>query len=177
MKKTITLLAALAITTGVYAQENKNKNVKETTTTTKSAVVDDDGIKVSEKVVKKEVTQKLGLTDFEGTHNFQTVMLPKEIDTEVTYNYEDEVFAFEKTPNGYKMVSIDTDESRKDYADIVKSSQQGFFYVRPANATNSVGYYDENGNFIIETYHNDQDLVTVTRYSLSDGTKLKNNKK
>ncbi|MAN59150.1 MAG: hypothetical protein CMC08_04860 [Flavobacteriaceae bacterium] len=176
MKTTITLLLATALTVGTYAQDNKNKNVKKTTTVTKTAVMDDDGIEVSEKEAELKVTRKLGLTDFKGTHNFEVDLMPRNIETDVSYSYEDEIFAFEKTATGYKMVTVDPDESRSDFADIVKSSQEGFYYVRPKNATNSIGYYDSNGNFIVETYNNDNDTVTMSKFSLKKGKKVSTKK-
>lgn len=161
--KRIILIMALAAFSSAFAQENKNKKTE--TTTTKTYVKDSKGVEVDTKEVTKSENQVIALNDKSSDNtNFSTVMLPSEIDSNVNYTNNDREFSFQAQDKGYKMMAI-KDNTSNEFATIRPSSQKGY-YIYSENGENSFGYFNQNGNFVVERYDEDKDAIVTTVYKL-----------
>ena len=92
------------------------------------------------------------------------MMLPSEVKTDVNYQNDDREFSFEAQAEGYKMMAI-KDKATNEYATIRPSSQKGY-YIYTQNGDNSFGYFNQNGNFVVERYDAKTDAIVTTIYKL-----------
>ena len=162
MKKTLLIFALAAFTTA-FAQENKNEKTE--TTTTKTYVKDSKGVDVDTKAVTKTEDEVIALNNASTDKtNFSTMMLPSEVKTDVNYQNDDREFSFEAQAEGYKMMAI-KDKATNEYATIRPSSQKGY-YIYTQNGDNSFGYFNQNGNFVVERYDAKTDAIVTTIYKL-----------
>lgn len=173
--KNLLLTAALLGTFGVFAQ---NVNVTEEITTIKVANANNNGIEISTTEQTKTTTQDIALKNSDANQtNFTEVLGTKEINTEFEYDLAGTVYVFERDGNGFKMVTVDKDESRNDYAKIKATNQLGYFYILTEGKPNAFGYYDEDANFVVESYNPKTDKIEVITYSLRSGTEIKSDTK
>lgn len=165
MKKVLIIFALAAFTTG-FAQENKN--TKKETVVTKESVKTDKGVDVSTKAETKTEKQTLSLqkTDANKT-NQDVVMSPAEIDTDVSYGYDGNRFKFinQKDENGYRMMTVKDNATQEEYA-IIKPTTQNGYYILSKDGTSSFGYFNEEGNFVVERYDAKTDAVKSDVYKL-----------
>ncbi|OAB78117.1 hypothetical protein [Cochleicola gelatinilyticus] len=173
--KNLLLTAALLGSFGVFAQ---NVNVTEEVTTIKVANANNNGIEISTTEQTKTVTQDIALKNADSNQtNFSKSLQPKEINTEFEYDLAGTVYVFERDGNGFKMITVDKDESRKEYAKIKATNQLGYFYILTEGQPNAFGYYDEDANFVVESYNPTTDKIEVITYSLRSGNEIKNKTK
>jgi hypothetical protein len=168
MKKIMIVLAVSAFTAG-FAQENKMK--KSETTITKTTVVDNKGVDVSTKSVTDTEKEAIAIEEQVDATNFNTTVIPVMSNSEVSYSHDGSNYAFEAVDNGYKLMSLADDKTR-DYAIIRPSSREGY-YIYYQNGYSSMGYFDQDGNFIIESYDAENDTVISTVYKLQASTVVK----
>lgn len=171
--KYLTLIAALTFSFALSAQ---NTNVqKETKTTT---VTVDNG-KEKKKLVK---TESLNATQDVELENAETKELNKNVkDTPVnvtrsttiaadrdfnrelgqisnySLNGKNYVFVTDKT--GYRISSPE----QKDFGKLRRTSDNR--YIVKTSQKTSVGYFDANGNFVVESYDDATDSVTIETYT------------
>lgn len=158
------LLAAI----GMTAQTNPNVT-KESTTTT---VTVNDGSGKPKKVTKTQTStsqQGIQLKDAdskklnkEATYSNQQVSNSTTIEgdgvpTYYELNGERYIFVTDKT--GYKIAS----PKDRNFATVRKTSD-GHYIFRTKTGT-SVGYFDGSGNFVVETYDDKNDGITVETYT------------
>src|SRR5690554_2470517 len=157
MKKIALIFALAAFTTG-FAQ--KNLNTQKETVITKTEVKDNKGTTESTKAVsiKKNQKVKLSAADVKKT-NQNIVMTPVEVNTEVTYGYDGNRFQFlnQKDKEGYRLMTIKDNKTREEYAVIKPTSQNG---------QSSFGYFNEEGNFVVESYNPKTDAVEYQIYKM-----------
>lgn len=173
MKNLIITSLLLAFSITLSAQ---NKNVqKETKTTT---VTVNDGTK-AKKVVKTERTeaqQDIKLKDAKSRKlnkdiqptpvhvNSSTTIsgdgIPlQEIDRSSYYEMNGRRFQFVSDKTGYRIILPDNE----NYGVLRRTSNNNYIY-RTKDRT-SVGYFDKNGNFVVETYDDNTDGVTIETYT------------
>lgn len=175
--KTIFLgLAVLVFTVSIQAQ---NKNVTETSKTTVTTVKDSDGEK---KQVKQQNTQEVQAIQFQDTKgdplNKETVATPVEVtsSTQITnpdgttrtvstdrsayYEGNGQKYRLALDASGYTM---NTDKSTSKPALLRRTSTNSYIY-RTKDKT-AIGYFDTNGNLVLETYDDKSDKVSVETYS------------
>ncbi|RMA64492.1 hypothetical protein [Ulvibacter antarcticus] len=163
MKK-ILMIIALAGVTSVFAQENKNE--KKETVVTKTKVTDNMGTDVATKSVTKTEKQVIALqSGDENKTNQEIVMLPANVNTEVDYSNEGINYTFEQDDRGYRMITGNGTDDINDYAILRPSTQKGY-YIISQDGNNSFGYFDNDGNFVLESYNAVDDTVTSTVYQL-----------
>ncbi|QAA81161.1 hypothetical protein EI546_05195 [Aequorivita sp. H23M31] len=177
MKKLV-LIFALAAFTVSFAQENVDK--KKETVVTKTAVKDNKGVEVSSKAVSKSEQQQLKLNANNPNQvNQEVVMNPVKVDTDVTYGYEGNRFKFmsQKDEEGYRLMTVKDNATNNEYA-IIKPTSQNGYYIYSQNGKSSFGYFNEEGNFVVESYDPKTDAIVSQVYKLEmDGQKqLKGNK-
>jgi len=169
MKKIMLLIALAAFTTGV-AQENKKK----TTEKVKTTVTDSEGEETAIKEITKTEKQELALTDFDGKNNFNTVMMPVEVDRDVDYAYNGITYRFVPQETGYYIV--DSNNKNERVARLYPTSQQGY-YIYTQDNQSSFGYFNEDGDFVVESYDPDGDGVSNYVYKIKmNDTKIKGKK-
>jgi hypothetical protein len=166
MKKLFFIIALAGITTA-FAQETKNENEKTTTTVTKTTVKDNDGVDVSTKAITKKESQELALNNFDGKHNFNTVMTPTEINTDVDYSNDGINYRFAPyATNGYQLMTMTSDDTKPTEFAIIRPSSQKGYYILSQNGNSSFGYFNQNGNFVVESYDAKNDVIVNTVYKL-----------
>ncbi|MFD2907482.1 hypothetical protein ACFSX9_01915 [Flavobacterium ardleyense] len=177
MKSIFMSLALLFATSTIIAQ---NKNVKDETKTTVTTVKTSDGEK---KFVKKENTrevQNIELKDQE-TKNINMDMKDSEVMVEKTttvtnpdgstrtvhidrssyYTLDGKKYQVSLDSKGYRIVSDD----KKNEAFLRKTTTNSFIY-RSKNKT-AIGYFDTDGNLILETYDPKSDTITYEKYTVN----------
>lgn len=165
--KRLVILCALAATTIGFAQ-----NKKEVKTKTSTTVRDSGGEETITKSTTKTETQEIRLTDFEGKHNFSTVMSPTKVNTDVDYNIEGTTYRFMPQENGYYTINNMT--TKQPYARLYPTSQVGY-YIYTQDNNSSFGYFNEDGDFVVESYDPDGDGVAnyIYKINMSDEMKKK----
>jgi|SRR5690606_38256332 len=166
MKKVL-MIFALAAVTSAFAQENKNKKTE--TVVTKTAVKDSKGIDVSTKEVTQSQKQVIALEDSDANKTNQAVIMkPVEIDTDVNYSQGGTDYTFQSAPIGYKLMTTNAG-AIKDFAIIRPSSQKGYYIIDQEGA-GSFGYFNSDGDFVVERYDTTTDAVITTVYELKQKT-------
>lgn len=179
MKNLIYAVSFLMVT-GVYAQDKKPIDKMEETTTTKTTI-NKNGEKVSENTVKvtTKKEQEIKTEQREGnTTNGDKVDTPIKVtktieinsdsdpffsanDKTVYYNYNDDKFTFTSGSNGFLMSSSEN----PSYGEARKSASN-HFYLMTIKGQPGVGYFDSNGNFIVEYYDKDNDAMIMESYEM-----------
>lgn len=165
MKKVLLIFALAAFTTG-FAQENTN--MKKETVVTKTAVKDNQGVKESTKSVSIKEKQQLELASEDSKKvNQNVVMSPVKVDTKVTYGYEGNRFKFlsQKDEEGYRLMNVKDNKTQEEYA-IIKPTSQNGYYIYSKNGESSFGYFNDEGNFVVESYDPKSDAVVNQVYKL-----------
>lgn len=162
------------LTLNIQAQ---NKNVKDETKTTITTVTDSKGDK---KYVKKENTREVQEIELKSekpnTLNIETKDSPiqvvtttkitnpdgttrtVDIDRSSYYSLNDKKYKIALDANGYRMLSDD----EKTSALLRKTSTNSFIYR--SGDKSAIGYFDTNGNLILETYNPKTDTVSYETY-------------
>ncbi|MEL1244232.1 hypothetical protein AAEO56_08175 [Flavobacterium sp. DGU11] len=167
--KNIAMIITLVMGLTLNAQVNTNVT-KESKTTT---VTVNNGTGTPKKVVKTENTnavQNIELQDADSKKlNKDMKMTPVEVNSSTTvsgdgiptyYETNGKRYIFVPDSNGYK-VSSSTDVN--DFGVMRKTSNGQYIYH--SKDRTSVGYVDANGNFVVESYDDKSDGVTVETYT------------
>jgi hypothetical protein len=174
MKTIFITTIALLVSINVGAQ---NKNIKDETKTTTTTITDSNGEKT---YVKKENTievQEIELKEEKpNTLNIETKDSPVivttttkitnpdgstrtvDVDRSSYYMYDNKKYNVELDANGYRIIGDDTKKS----ALLRKTSTNSFIYYNGKET--SIGYFDTNGNLVLETYNSKTDTVTYKTY-------------
>ena len=159
---------------------SQNKNVKDETKTTTTTVVDSKGEKT---YVKKENTrevQNIELKEQQPNNinmdlkdspvmvkSTTTITNPDgstrtvDIDRSSHYIFNGKKYNVSLDSKGYRILS----EDKKEQAFLRKTSTNSFLY-RNKNKT-AIGYFDMDGNLILETYDPRTDTVSYEKYNVS----------
>lgn len=165
MKKVLIVFALAAFTTG-FAQENRNE--KQETVVTKTAVKSEIGTDVSTKAVTKTEKQVIALSDSDANQTNQAmVMEPTKVNTDVNYGYDGNRFKFinQKDENGYRLMTVKDNATHEEYAIIKPTSQEGY-YILSKDGSSSFGYFNAEGNFVVERYDAEKDAIISDIYML-----------
>ncbi len=163
MKKGL-FIAAIALTTITFAQENKNQ-VKETVTT-KTNVTDNIGTKVYEKDVTKTQIEKVELNSTQANQTNQAATIKiMDVQVDETYSSNGSNFMFVEDRNGYQLKNMSNSAKSAQNGFIRPSSRKGNYILYMDNKS-SMGYFDNNGSFIVENYDPKTDQVVATKYLL-----------
>jgi len=171
MKKLL-IICALGVFTLSSAQVDKNTNTEKRTVVTKKAVTDDKGTDVATKTVTQTQKQVLKLDDTDaGQTNQSVVMKPVKVDTDVSYDYNGNRFQFinQKDENGYRMMNIRDNATNEEYA-IIKPTSQNGYYIMSKSGDTSFGYFNAEGNFVVERYDRNTKTVKTDVYKLQNNS-------
>lgn len=162
------MIIALAVATTGFAQVNKNK--KSETVTTKTTVRDNKGDDTSVKSITEREKQVISLQeDGKDKTNQSMVMSPVEIDTEVNYGYDGNRFQFvnQKDKDGYRLMTVRDNAKQEEYAIIKPTSQDGY-YILSKDGNTSFGYFNQEGNFVVERYDAKLDQIVSQIYKINN---------
>ncbi len=169
-------LVILAILFSINSQA-QNKNVKSEVKTTVTTVKDSDGEK---KTIKTQEVQEVQNIEFKDTNtnllNKETKETPVEVikTTKITENGITKVIDVDRSAyynlNGVKY-QVAADKTgytvffpKGTKAAVLRKTSNNNYIYRTKNNT-SYGYFDTNGNLILETYDDKTDKVTYTKYN------------
>lgn len=155
----------------------QNKNIKDETKTTTTTVTDSNGEKT---YVKKENTREVQEIELKeekpNTLNIETKDSPVivttttkitnpdgstrtvDVDRSSYYMYDNKKYNVKLDANGYRIIGDDTKKS----ALLRKTSTNSFIYYNGKET--SIGYFDTDGNLVLETYNSKTDTVTYKTY-------------
>lgn len=172
--KYLTLIAALAFS---YSMSAQNTNVQKETKTTTVTVNNGKEKKKLVKTEELEATQDVELEDAESNklnknvkqtpvrvQSSTTVAVDPDFNREIgqisnyTMNGQDYVFVTDKM--GYRISS----SANKEYGVLRKTSDNR--YIFKTKDKTSIGYFDANGNLVVESYDNDRDGVIKETYTI-----------
>ncbi|HNP33350.1 MAG TPA: hypothetical protein PKN96_08660 [Flavobacterium sp.] len=171
--KTIIGIFTLLLSFGLQAQ-NQNKKIEtvETTTTVKDnkgehKVVKKQEIKEVQDIELKEVPKGTLNTDIQPTPTQATVTTTVNVDGQervvdvdhsAYYSYNGERYHVLSDKAGY------TVSSPNNVSVLRRTSNNNYIYKNKDKF--SVGYFDANGNLVLETYDEKTDKVTIETYTL-----------
>lgn len=176
MKK-ICIVIALAANTIAFAQDTENKNKAQQTTITKTTVTDNKGTDVSTTAITTEAIREIAVTNKSGsTLNQAMVMKPVKIDTKIMYNINGSKYKFEEMNNneGYRFMKNENN-TMNEFASLRPSSQQGYYIISTKDKKDSFGYFNQNGDFVVERYDPSSNAVMATIYKLNTTNSQNNN--
>ena len=173
MKIIILGMAAFLFSVNIQAQ---NKNVKSEVKTTVTTVKSSDGQKKSIKTQEVKEVQKIELKDAESNAlNKETKQTPVEVtaitsitangvtnivdvDRSAYYELNGEKYEVKLAESGYTIFLPNADKT----AVLRKTSNNNYIYSSK-NKT-SYGYFDVNGNLVLESYDDKTDQITVETF-------------
>ena len=173
MKTIILGIAAFLFTVNIQAQ---NKNVKSEVKTTVTTVKNSDGQKKSVKTQEVKEIQKIELKDAESNAlNKERKETPVEVtaitsitangvtnivdvDRSAYYDLNGEKYDVKLAESGYTIYQPNAEKA----AVLRKTSNNNYIYSSK-NKT-SYGYFDANGNLVLESYDDKTDKITVETF-------------
>ena len=173
MKTIILGIAVFLFTVNIQAQ---NKNVKSEVKTTVTTVKNSDGQKKSVKTQEVKEIQKIELKDAESNAlNKERKETPVEVtaitsitangvtnivdvDRSAYYDLNGEKYEVKLAESGYTIYQPNTEKA----AVLRKTSNNNYIYSSK-NKT-SYGYFDANGNLVLESYDDKTDKITVETF-------------
>ncbi|AWH86050.1 hypothetical protein HYN59_13425 [Flavobacterium album] len=167
--KNIAVIAMLAMGLMLHAQVNKNVT-KESTTTT---VTVNNGTGTPKKVVKTQNTEAIQNIELQDANsnklNKDVKQTPVEVNSSTTvsgdgiptyYETNGQRYIFVPDRNGYK---VSSSTNVNDFGVMRKTSNGQYIYH--SKDKTAIGYIDANGNFVVESYDDKSDGVTVETYT------------
>lgn len=174
--KISTLLMATAFILNGFAQAPKN--VKSETTTITTTIKDSEGEK---KLVKTEETREVQKIEL-GQESPNTINVPQvdspvnvttttqlsvdgevksvDVDRSAYYLLDGEKYQIQTDRQGYTLNSV----NNKNKGILRKTSNNNYVYISKNKV--AVGYYDDNGNFILETYDSKTDSMKKEKFEI-----------
>lgn len=174
MKTIVLSCLTLLATIGLQAQ---NKNVTDVSKTTVTTVKDSDGEKkflktqetqevqnielqnADSKALNKDLKQTpVQVTSVTSVTNPDGSTRTVDVDRSAYYDYKGKNYQLRLDPAGYAIISP---ENKK--VGILRATTTNSYIYRGKNST-SIGYFDTNGNLVLETYDDKSDKVSVETY-------------
>jgi len=174
MKTTILGLLAIVFSATCFAQ---NTNVSQETKTTTTTIKDSEGTK---KVVKKEKTKEVQPIELKDANskklNKEMKETPVQVTktTEVTANGVTKVIDIDRSAYylGSNNVKYQVAADKTGYSVVIpntttpallrRTSNNNYIYVKDGKV--SVGYFDSDGNLILESYDEKTDKMSLEKY-------------
>lgn len=174
-----TIYSAVAVIALAFSMQAQNTNVTETSKTTVTTVKDSDGEK---KIVKEQKTQEAQDIKFKDTQGdplnkeMQVTPVQKTSVTQITnpdgstrtVNVDrsavytaptGQKYSLSLDPMGYRVTSTELKKPA-----LLRATSTNSYIYRSKDRT-SVGYFDTNGDFVLESYDEKTDKVMIEKYS------------
>lgn len=168
MKK-ILLIVSLAVATTGFAQVDtdpiKNTDKMSTTVITKTITKSSNGTDVS---IKKEVmtAEEALALEQDGSTNQAVNRKPLVVTTSTTFISDGMEFLIKPDAKGFVM-SIVKNGDEKKYGIIRKMSRPNA-YLLVTDAGNAFGYFNSEGDFVVESYDPAKDMIVVDSFAISE---------
>jgi len=170
------IAAIIFLSLGLTLNAQVNKNVTEETKTTKVTVNNGATPQTVTKTEKKSAQQNIELKDAESKKLNKDVMpTPTQVISTTTvsgtgvptqvvssssyYTMDNTRYQFVTDPAGYRISTPDN----TNYAVIRKAANNSYIYKTKDRT--SIGYFDANGNFVVESYDEKTDGITIQTYT------------
>lgn len=166
MKKFLILTAFLI---GVIGFAQERKNTESESVITRQTIKDNQGTKTLTKTESQTKNQRMRLAEEDRNKTNQTVIMdPIEVNTDISYDFDGNRFQFlsQEDKEGYRLMTVRDNVTDKEYALIKPSSQPGY-YIISKEGQSSFGYFDEEGNFVIESYDSSKDRVVTEVFKIN----------
>lgn len=178
MKKLILNTAVLLFTLGIYSQNTNVKTEEKITTTT---IKDSKG---EQKIVKKEIISEKQNIEFENAESSKTNKDMKPTPIEVTttsetiedgktksfevdhssyYDLDGTKYEIKSDKKGYILLN----RGKKTVNGVLRKTQNNSYIFRTKNKV-SVGYFDGDGNLILETYNPKTDSMILEKFVIEN---------
>ena len=170
MKLIATSILAILVSTGMVAQ---NKNVTKTSKTTVTTIKDSDGEKQLIRTQNTDQQQNIEFKDADSNAlnkdqaatpvevtSTTTVTLPDgttrivDVDRSAYYTLGDNQYKVYVDSKGYTMLN----DNKK--AGVLRNLSNNSYIYKTADRT-SVGYFDQDGNLVLQTYNDKTDEITT----------------
>lgn len=164
--KRILILTALLFGTISFAQ---TKNTETETVTTKRTIKDNRGSRTETKNESQTKDYNMRLADEDANKvNQMAIMEPKEVSKNVSYDFGGQQFQFldQQDREGYRLMTVKDNSTDKEYAIIKPTSQEGY-YIISKDGQSSFGYFNDEGNFIVERYDAKKDKIVSDVYKIN----------
>lgn len=160
MKKAILIVALLAGVV-VFAQDDN----LESTTTTKTTVRSSKGEKTS---LNREKTKRKARLEVENNNETnQRVRRSQEVSKTTRFSVDNNAYKITPDKNGYIMTMAGKNGTNKPFGKIRKMPDKEF-YILTKKDGDSFGYFDRNGNFVVESYDPSSDSVVSKKYMVGN---------
>lgn len=178
MKNLMILLVALVGTT-VFGQKSPVDKKEETKTKIVKVKSEKDTIETRMQVKTTEEQEVRTVKDPNHPINQDQVKTPKKIirtttfdleddpfydktHTEKYYTYDDKTYKFE--PNSYGFAMKDEKSDSQDALGKARLTSVSRFYLIETDGHNGIGYFNENGTFVVEYYDPIKNIMVVKEY-------------
>lgn len=185
MKKTIFIVAFILTTGSLIAQETEPID-KQEETTTKVTKVRKNGKVVKENKVQvttrkeQKVRSKVDSSHYENSNRLKTpVKISQQVNIDSDndpffedsksiqyYSYKGKTYAFEPNEKGFTMNTQNSSEN-SNWGQARKSQSRNFYLVNMGN-NSGVGYFGENGKFIVEYYDKTLNSLVIETFMSSE---------
>ncbi|TQD40169.1 hypothetical protein [Haloflavibacter putidus] len=158
MKRLLIILALGAVTTG-FAQ---NEDRLEKTTTVKTTTKSSKGVNVDVKQRKHKQAETLELENSDETN--QSVTRKKSFSATKAMMVDGDQFTVRKDNKGYVMMKM-KDGRMQEYGKIRKIDDNNAYFLI-IDDKHSIGFFDDEGNFILKSYDPEADIVVSKKYRI-----------
>jgi ribosomal protein S4E len=177
--KNLLYVGIFLVSGALFAQE-KPRSMSETTEV--KTVKVNNGKEVVENKVKVTTREEkeIRLDEDDAGHvnqdmvlnNDKTIIKTIEIDNDsdpfydskielVTYVNDGEEYSFVRNTNGF---TVSMNDSNKKYGNAVRSTLDGRYYIFNNVEFSGIGYFDDEGSFVVEYYNNDENSLITKKY-------------
>ncbi|NND52306.1 MAG: hypothetical protein HKN54_07860 [Flavobacteriaceae bacterium] len=177
--KNIFITTAFLIFTAGFAQNNPVDKMEETEVKTKMVEKDGEMIETKVKVITKkeqEIMINPAQKDMRDPDQYipptkvtKTIMVDNDNDpfydnkTKLRYySFNDVKYAFKADETGFKLVTQDGD-NEIIFGNAVRSSLNNY-YIVSLDDFSGIGYFDDNGNLVVEYYNRDLNVLVSERF-------------
>jgi hypothetical protein len=161
--KTTMLILALSFSLTAFSQRGNTDKI-EKTVTTRTTVKSSLGEEVKVKKEKVSAAQEL-VVEKDGTTNQGVRYKPVKVSKKTVFESGGEQFEITPDPKGYS-ITILKNGNKKSYGKIRKMSRPNA-YLLITDEGNAFGYFNQKGDFIVESYDAKNDKISVETFAIS----------
>lgn len=167
MKNFMTFLMMFIFGTVLAQDDKQNINQTEETVTTKTTVITDDGAKTISKKAKIKARKNLELKKPQRKRvNYELKDKPYKVTVLTSYTLDGDSYNFQPDKKGFTVTKENRNNKMKPYARARRSeTNKGYYILSSKNNKNSgYGTFDDEGNFIVESYNPEKDELEIEIY-------------
>ncbi|HET8837978.1 MAG TPA: hypothetical protein VFM82_03190 [Flavobacteriaceae bacterium] len=165
MKYSIALMAFLISISGFAQKDSEaaNKDILSQTIITKTITKTSKGTDVDTKRVELTAAEALALEQ-DGTTNQHVYRKPLGVTKKTSFSLDGNTYLFEPDDKGILIIS--TKEGKKSNFGKIRKMERPNSYLLITKQGNSFGYFNNQGDFIVESYDPMDDSFTVMKFNV-----------